>query len=1181
MTKRDPSRELPSVRDPVEELAEAFLERYRRGERPGLTEFTERAPEHADEIRELFPALVLMEQAVPAAAVPAGGPTLTAPLERLGDYRVIREIGRGGMGIVYEAEQEALGRHVALKVLPAAAASDSRCLLRFRREACSAARLHHTNIVPVFDIGEREGVHYYAMQFIQGQSLDGVITELHRLRGQDSRQRSAVSPDCSAAPPASSAAGLAGGLLSGQFRNEDGAANHVSVIEVPPTGDADYSPPTPSVVDEMSSGSLSSVLNDSSDFSTKSGGHFYRSVARVGVQIADALAYAHGQRVLHRDIKPSNLLLDARGTIWVTDFGLAKEEGGDLTRTGEVVGTLRYMAPERFNSISDARSDVYSLGLTLYELLALRPAFSETDRARLVHSIAHREPVALRKVDPQLPRDLETIVLKAINKEPGARYPSAAALAEDFRRFLADRPIRARRALPWELVRRWCRRNPGWAATIATVLGLLVAMALGGTLLSIHLERALHDVQTADEERIEKLRQAHLERARALRSSGRVGQRFEALKSVREAAKIQVTPELRDEAVAALVLPDVEIAREWEGYPEGSLQWANDATLERYARMNKHGVITICRWSAAGEEVIAELPSYGKPPFGALYMSPDGRFLAYGHSSSADGMTGGVRVWKIDGPTPTVHVDEPGGMHLLALAFHDDGRRLAIGRIDGISVYDLTARASPKRMKIGQMPSSLAFNPRDGRLAAACRHSIRLFDVDTGPELPSLRLPKIDSWSYGLAWHPDGRLLAATSEDKKIHLWDTVTATEVMAPLVAHSTSGIYMSFNHKGDRLISSSWDQQAMLWDTVTGKRLLTMPGRCGAQFSRDDTLLGLEQSGTKLRLWRLADGRELRTIRRSGADPAELIHSPVLEADGRVLAAACGGGLGFFDLDSGKELAFIHFTNSNVALPRSFDRSDGWMTCGSAGVVLWPVRRNLVRTDLLKIGPPHALAAAVDSGADASLDGRIRVLPQGHQTLVLDRDRPGWRVELGPQYDVRNSAVSPDGRWVATCSWWWDGRSNSVRIWEAETGRHVLDLPLQGSSIAKFSPDGRWLATHTARYGCQLWEVGTWQAGRRFENPFSWSADGRLLAIHDVHSVIRLVEPDSGIEVCRLTGPEARWYAMACLTPDTSKLIAVVSDLSALYVWDMRLIRKELRELGMDWDWEEFPAAANSES
>jgi serine/threonine protein kinase/WD40 repeat protein/tetratricopeptide (TPR) repeat protein len=1176
MGVNEASPESVSARDPVEELAETFLERYRRGERPSLSEFMARAPEHADEIRDLFPALVLMEQGVPPVGADSTDLTPAVPLERLGDYRVIREIGRGGMGIVYEAEQEALGRHVALKVLPSAAARQSRCLLRFRREARSAARLHHTNIVPVFDIGEREGLHYYAMQFIQGQSLDAVITELHRLR--HSSNLSANPRTCAGIPPSSAAVNLAGSMLSGEFRREEASASDrqpAAEVEAPST-------PVRAAAEASSDSSPSSVLDGDSDFSTKSDYHFYRSVAKVGLQIADALAYAHGQGVLHRDIKPSNLLLDARGTIWVTDFGLAKEEGGDLTRTGEVVGTVRYMAPERFSSHSDARSDIYSLGLTLYELLTLRPAFGETDRARLVYAITHQEPLAPRKSDPHVPRDLETIVLKAITKEPVNRYANAEDLEEDLRRFLADRPIRARRASQWERVRRWCRRNPGWAATIATVLGLLLVMAVGGTIFSLYLERALHELQIADAEKVEKLWQADLERARALRSSGRVGQRFEALRAIREAAQIKVTPELRDEAVAALVLPDVEIAREWEGCPLDTLFLANDATFERYARVDKLGALTVCRLSENGEELIARLPAHGKSTCCCLYMSPDGRYVVYGHSSPSERIAGGMRIWQIDGPAPKVYCDVPKQTHVPATAFHSNGRWVAMGHLDGtIGIYDLQTRSSPQTLKIGQVANVLAFHPRDGRLAAACGTSIRLFDVDAGKELLPLRLPKIDSWSIGLAWHPDGRLLAATSEDRKIHIWDTHTAAEVMAPLPGHH-SGITMAFNHTGDRLISCGYDGQTRLWDAVTGQLLLTMPGQYGAQFSPNDSLIGVEHSGTKLRLWRLADGRELRAIRRRGAEAAERILNPVLDADDRVMAAASANGLGFFELESGKELAFVYFHNPGLSQPRTFDRTSGWMTCGRPGVVLWPLQEDPTRNHLLRIGPPRAVASAIFQGADASLDGRIRAIPQGEHALVLDRDRPGWRTELGPQYDVRNCAVSPDGRWVATCSWWQDPnhRSKSVRIWEAESGRHIIDLPVEGSSYARFSPDGRWLATHAWEdSGCRLWEVGSWRAGVRLGGYFCWNTDGRLLAVQDLLSVIRLVEPQSGKEIFRLTGPEATWYSTACLTRDGARLIATVLDYSVILVWDLRLIRKELQELGMDWDWPEFPPVPKS--
>src|SRR5207244_1327965 len=206
---------------------------------------------------------------------------------------------------------------------------------------------------------------------------------------------------------------------------------------------------------------------------------YWQSVARIGVQVADALEYAHRQGIQHRDIKPSNLLLDTTGTVWVTDFGLAKaDDRQNLTHTGDILGTLRYMPPEAFEGRADARGDVYSLGLTLYELLALRPAFDESDRHRLIRQVSEVEPAPLRKVRPDLPRDLETIVHKAIDREPAHRYQTAGDLAADLQRFIDDEPIYARRLTARERAWRWCRRNPVVAGLTAAVVFLLLGVTV-------------------------------------------------------------------------------------------------------------------------------------------------------------------------------------------------------------------------------------------------------------------------------------------------------------------------------------------------------------------------------------------------------------------------------------------------------------------------------------------------------------------------------------------------------------------------------------------------------------------------------------------------------------------------------------------------------------------------------
>jgi serine/threonine protein kinase len=428
-------------RDDVEQLADEFLDRLRAGECPSVDEFVSEHPDLAEELRGLLKAIVLLERnAAPEEQVPQ---TVTeeaagdgAP-RQIGDYVIVREIGRGGMGIVYEAAQQTLERQVALKVLSSPGLLSPAHLERFRREARAAARLQHSHIVPVFDFGVQDGTYYYAMQFVAGQSLDLVIRSLQQARSK--------SNDVHDSPTS----------LNGSLNQFSSASSPTTI--------------------GRESDTLAATLSET-EFSTSAGRRqFYRNVARIGLQATEALAYAHSEGVLHRDVKPSNLLLDVKGNIWMTDFGLAKAEGDDeLTHTGDFVGTLRYTAPERLEGWSDRRSDIYGLGVTLYELLTQQPFFTNRSRTELLRRIASDSPVAPRRIDPSIPVDLETIVLKAVAKEPAARYHRAEQMADDLRRFLSDRPILARRSTVLERLGRWCRRNPAVASLATAVVALLV-----------------------------------------------------------------------------------------------------------------------------------------------------------------------------------------------------------------------------------------------------------------------------------------------------------------------------------------------------------------------------------------------------------------------------------------------------------------------------------------------------------------------------------------------------------------------------------------------------------------------------------------------------------------------------------------------------------------------------------
>jgi serine/threonine protein kinase/Flp pilus assembly protein TadD len=404
---------------------DAFLSACRHGQRPGVEDFAGRYPELADHLRHVLPALALLgPDAAPDG--PAGEPSAVGTL---GDFRLVREVGRGGMGIVYEAEQISLGRRVALKVLPFAATMDPKQLQRFRNEAKAAASLHHEHIVPVYAVGCERGVHYYAMQLIDGTTL----------------------------------------------------AQLLPALSAPPAAD-----PTPPASDATGPGAPTGPL---AALSTERGGpkglEVYRTVAHLIAQAADALEHAHSLGIVHRDVKPGNLIVDTGGKVWVADFGLARfGPDAGLTMSGDLLGTLRYMAPEQAlarHGLVDLRADVYGLGCTLYELLTGKPAVDAIDRADILRQIAFEDPTPPRKLNKSVPAELETIALKCLVKNPNDRYASAAELADDLRRWLEHKTIKAKPPSFKQRVAKWAKRHQPVVWSGLAVL-LLAAAMLGGSI---------------------------------------------------------------------------------------------------------------------------------------------------------------------------------------------------------------------------------------------------------------------------------------------------------------------------------------------------------------------------------------------------------------------------------------------------------------------------------------------------------------------------------------------------------------------------------------------------------------------------------------------------------------------------------------------------------------------------